>query len=50
MQRIEIYSLFLINDGPNIFTVERLGNVSFLRTINDLNWVDHLKAFKHRKV
>jgi len=43
-------NLFFINDGTNIFTIERLGNISFLQTIDDLNLVDHLKAFKHRKV
>jgi hypothetical protein len=28
---------------------EGLSNIPLLRTINDLNLVDHLKAFKHRK-
>jgi hypothetical protein len=43
-------NLFLINDGPDMLLFEGLGNISLLRTINDLNLVDHLKAFKRRKV
>jgi hypothetical protein len=43
-------NLFLINDGPDMLPFEGLGNISLLRTINDLNLVDHLKAFKRRKV
>jgi len=39
-----------INDDPNMLTFEGLGNISFFQTIDDLNLVDHLKAFKHRKV
>jgi len=33
-----------------MLTFEGLGNISLLQTIDDLNLVDHLKAFKHRKV
>jgi len=43
-------NLFLINDGSNMLPFEGLGNISFFQTIDDLNLVDHLKAFKHRKV
>ena len=43
-------NLFLINDGPDMLLFEGLGNIPLLRTIDDLNLVDHLKAFKHRKV
>jgi hypothetical protein len=39
-----------INDGFNIFTFERSGDIPFFHAINDLNLVDHLKAFKRRKV
>jgi hypothetical protein len=39
-----------INDDPNMLTFEGLGNISFFQTIDDLNLVDHLKAFNHRKV
>jgi len=43
-------NLFFINDGPYMLTFEGLGDIPLLQTIDDLNLVDHLKAFKHRKV
>ncbi len=39
-----------MDDGADMFPFEGLGNISLLQTIDDLNLVDHLKAFKHRKV
>jgi len=48
MERIK--NSFFVNDGANMLPFEGLGNISLLWTIDDLNLVDHLKAFKHRKV
>jgi hypothetical protein len=43
-------NLFFVNNGSNIFTIKCLSDIHLLHTINDLNLVDHLKAFKCRKV
>lgn len=33
-----------------MFTAKRLGDISLLQAIDDLNLVDHLKGFKRRQV
>jgi hypothetical protein len=43
-------NLFLVNDCPDMLPFVGLGNISLLQTIDHLNLVDHLRAFKHRKV
>ncbi len=39
-----------MNEGADILLFQGLGNISLLQTIDDLNLVDHLKAFKRMKV
>jgi len=46
----EKIKLFFINDGPDMLPFEGLGNISLLQAIDDLNLVDHPKAFKRRQV
>jgi hypothetical protein len=35
---------------PDMLALEGLANISLLQTIHDLNFADHLKAFKRRDV
>jgi hypothetical protein len=41
---------FLVNNCPDMFPFEGLGNIPLLQTIDDLNLADHLKGFKRRQV
>ena len=42
-------NLFLINDGPNIFTIERLVIFPSSMTINDLNLMNNLAILENLK-
>jgi hypothetical protein len=47
--RQEKRDLLLVNDGPNIFTIERFGDIPFFHTINDLNLMNDLAVLENFK-
>ena len=40
-------NLLLVNDGPNVSSLEGPGNIPFLQTIDDLNLTNHLAVLQN---